>query len=121
MCSCSCRAHALLTTLNESLLKHDSATAVLQAWCDAQNGPSGNRVSSVPHWQARCGCSIAQDAVSVRKACAALAYSCHAGSPKRGQLTVCYVHDVCKRAFQTCYFGLLCVKLDPNSLRWPSM
>ena len=121
MCSCSCRAHALLTTLNESLLKHDSATAVLQAWCDAQNGPSGNRVSSVPHWQARCGCSIAQDEVCVRKACAALAWSCHAGSPKRGQLTVCYVHDVCKRAFQTCYFGLLCVKLEPNSLRLPSM
>jgi hypothetical protein len=37
------QALALLETLNGELLSHDSATAVLQAWCDA-HGPGGVRI-----------------------------------------------------------------------------
>ena len=33
-----CRTHTLLLELNAELLSHDSATAVLQAWCDAHMG-----------------------------------------------------------------------------------
>ena len=37
------QAQALLQTLNAELLSHDSATAVLQAWCDAY-GPGGLKI-----------------------------------------------------------------------------
>jgi chorismate-pyruvate lyase len=37
------RALALLQTLNADLLSHDSATAVLQGWCDAY-GPGGLKI-----------------------------------------------------------------------------
>jgi chorismate-pyruvate lyase len=37
------QALALLQTLNADLLSHDSATAVLQAWCDA-HGPGGLKI-----------------------------------------------------------------------------
>jgi hypothetical protein len=36
-------AQALLQTLNADLLSHDSATAVLQGWCDA-HGPAGRKI-----------------------------------------------------------------------------
>ncbi|MDB5459267.1 MAG: hypothetical protein JWO72_1008 [Caulobacteraceae bacterium] len=36
-------AEALLETLNADLLSHDSATAVLQDWCDA-HGPAGRHI-----------------------------------------------------------------------------
>ena len=36
-------AQLLLQTLNADLLSHDSATGVLQAWCDA-HGPAGRKI-----------------------------------------------------------------------------
>jgi chorismate-pyruvate lyase len=39
-------ALALLQTLNADLLSHDSATAVLQDWCDA-HGPGGLKIAAV--------------------------------------------------------------------------